>query len=73
MSYSSGSSSRSGYVNTQAWLARPVFVSDHPSKVAEMQQIMQAAGLSLEGQTIQCTSLSTVSVPFYLIPDTFSH
>ena len=60
MSYSSGSSTRSGYINTQAWLARPVFVSDHPNKVAEMQQIMQAAGLFLEGQTLQCASLDIV-------------
>ena len=59
MSYSSGSSTRSGYINTQAWLARPVFVSDHPNKVAEMQQIMQTAGLSLEGQTLQCASMAT--------------
>jgi len=55
-----GSSTRSGYINTQAWLARPVFVSDHPNKVAEMQQIIQAAALSLEGQTLQCACLATV-------------
>ena len=53
MRYSSGSSTR---INTQAWPARLVFVPEHPNKVAEMQQIMQAAGLSLEGQTWQCAS-----------------
>lgn len=63
MSYCSGSSSRSAYLSTQAWLARPVFVSDHPSKVAEMQQIMQSAGLSLEGQTFQCAILAIRSLP----------
>ena len=59
MSYS-GSSTRNGYINTQAWLAHPVFVADHPNNVAEMQRIMQAAGLSLEGQTLQCASLAII-------------
>ena len=57
MRYSSGSSTR---INTQAWPAHPVFVPEHPNKVAEMQQIMQAAGLSLEGQTLQCASLAII-------------
>ena len=55
MSYSS---THNGYINTHAWLAHLVFVPEHPNKVAEMQQIMQAAGLSLEGQTLQCTLLA---------------
>ena len=53
-------STHNGYINTHAWLAHPVFVPEHPNKVAEMQQIMQAAGLSLEGQTLQCASLAII-------------